>query len=121
MQRSNNQMTLGELIDELRYLPPSYDIYLSSPHAYRDYYCDVAFKPRCVTVRKAYFEAMSADGETFTGYKGGDFTMTSTTPVWSAFEGCSGHAIIGLKVDDENECIDLVLEEPQDTDELSVW
>jgi hypothetical protein len=43
-----------------------------------------------------------AIGKTFTGYKGGDYTMSKNTPVWLAEYGCSSFKIDDKKLDREN-------------------
>lgn len=50
----------------------------------------------------AFIEMLQgADGETFTGYKGGDFTMSRHTPVWVANYGNSGNTAVIDVVDDK--------------------
>lgn len=46
-----------------------------------------------------------ADGKTFEGYKGGDFTMSRHTPVWVANYGNSGNTAVVDVVDAEYEVI----------------
>jgi hypothetical protein len=68
-----------------------------SPHSYRGYYSDLAFSAGHKRTAGAWLrELESCLGSTFTGYKGGDFTMREDTPLWAAFYGCCGRAIIDL-------------------------
>jgi hypothetical protein len=101
-QRSETQMTLGKLIDRLSQLDPAMGIDgLCEPHSYRGYYSDLAFE-RCNDKRTvADVLAMAKDcmGETFQGYKGGNFDMTMSTPVWVADYGSCGMKI--MSVDDK--------------------
>lgn len=55
----------------------------SEPHSYRGEHEEVAFELRChVTVRAMLAAAYSAMGQTFEGWKGGEYTMEDSTPVW---------------------------------------
>lgn len=64
--------------------------------SYRGYYSDLAIgfdnDYRRPDVKNEEFRQELRDciGQTFTGYKGGDFTMTEDTPVWVANNGNSG-------------------------------
>jgi hypothetical protein len=98
-ERAETQMTLGELIDHLKALPPEYTVQeLKEPRSYRGYYSDLAFEhPQgTTTAAKALEVAYSALGETFQGYKGGDSTMDRNTPIWFASYGDCGVKIIAL-------------------------
>ncbi|MER7135333.1 hypothetical protein ABT358_02170 [Streptomyces sp. NPDC000341] len=86
-------MTLDELLTALGKANP--DLVLpngfNSPHSYRGYYDELAFEPASnVTVGSMISAAWSAHGETYTGYKGGEYTMGRHTECWLAFEGSSG-------------------------------
>lgn len=89
-------MTLGELIEFL-------DEYYSdrpvkhgfrNPHSYRGHYDQIAFEP-CLdtTVGDMLEAAQSAIDATFSGWKGGDYTMTLDTTVNIAREGRTGEEI----------------------------
>lgn len=70
-----------------------------SVHSYRGYYDELAIEPGgVVTVAKARVMLEDAVGSTFQGYKGGDYTMTGDTPVWSAPYGSVGVPVIGITV-----------------------
>ncbi|MFC8723688.1 hypothetical protein, partial [Streptomyces bacillaris] len=86
-------MTLDELInalyeqDRALVLPRGFN----TPHSYRGFYDEIAFEPtENVTVGEMLADALSARGETYTGYKGGEYTMTRHTPCWLALQGSSG-------------------------------
>jgi|TARA_B110000977_G_C10598521_1_gene307236 hypothetical protein len=93
-----DQFGLGDLIIRLRELPQDMPILLGHAESYRGYYTDLAFVPLDVprTVKEALEEAEEANGETFTGYKGGDFTMSRRTPVWLSRHGSLGTMIMGI-------------------------
>lgn len=89
-------MTLGELISFLEQRNPELVVRLGfdSAHSYRGYYEQLAFTPaRDVTVGTMLASARNALGETFTGYKGGEFTMHEYTRVWVSERGCTGESI----------------------------
>ena len=80
-------------------------------HSYRGYYRDLAFgfapgigyydevieSIPLKTVSQFLQECREANGKTYTGWKGGDFTMCDTTEVWAAQEGMSSDiAITGI-------------------------
>ena len=61
------------------------------PHSYRGYYEDVAFpRQKNVRIGDMLRHVEDAIGETFTGYKGGEFTMGGHTTCWLAEYGCTG-------------------------------
>lgn len=81
-------------------------------HSYRGYYRDLAFSFApgveyydnviepipSKTVAQFLEECKAANGKTYTGWKGGDFTIGDTTQVWASQEGMSsGLAITGIK------------------------
>lgn len=108
-QRREYHLTLGELVEVLFDLP-DHDIPIefddgSTPgrlHSYRGYYQDLAFSTGATgNVGDVLEDAQDAIGETFTGYKGGDFRMDETTPLWRAESGETGDAIVGLDVQDD--------------------
>lgn len=102
--RSQYHLTLGQLITELAQSAPDAEVTFDSGEpvggcgSYRGYYSDLAFckgdEPR--SVASLLEEARTANGKTFEGYKGGDFTMSDDTPLWFAEYGCLGPAIIGV-------------------------
>lgn len=83
-------MTLGELIAFLEKRDPEQKVPLGfgNPHSYRGYYDELAFEIQAdTTVGEMLEAAREALGTTYTGWKGGDFTMGEYTPVWLAEEG----------------------------------
>ena len=100
-ERSLSQMTLGVLISELEKLPQEKEIEnICSPHSYRGYYSDLALEKQSGTRTVASLvEQLKTEclGQTFTGYKGGDFYMDENTPMWIAEYGSSGQKIMSIK------------------------
>lgn len=89
-------MTLGQLIEKLEKAPQDRVVRFGfgAPMSYRGYYEDVAFEPaENVTVASMLAHARSALGATFTGYKGGEYTMQEYTQTWRAEYGCTGETI----------------------------
>ena len=98
-ERAETQMTLGKLIAALNAMPPDTEIAnLHSPHSYRGYYEDLAFS-HDIGSRHAcdlLAECKAAMGKAFIGYKGGDYVMGETTPIWLAEYGCCGKKLMAL-------------------------
>lgn len=89
-------MTLGELIEHLEREDPDRVVPLGFTHAhsYRGYYGDLAFEPcEHTTVGAMLAEVRGALGQTFTGYKGGEYTMGEYTDVWLAEWGRTGEGL----------------------------
>jgi hypothetical protein len=62
-----------------------------NPHSYRGYYDELAFEPQeNVTVGEMLAACHEADGTTYQGWKGGDYTMGSYSNVYIAHEGSTG-------------------------------
>ena len=77
--------TLGEIIAYLKTLPPDQVVKhgWDDCYSYRGYYEDLAFQQAAnVTVGTMLSVAESALGETFTGYKGGEYRMGASTDCW---------------------------------------
>jgi hypothetical protein len=106
-------MNLGTLIDTLEALPPTYDVKFDDGtiphrfHSWRGVYAELTLgrdrygKPRRMSVQRLLAQAKKADGATFQGYKGGDFTMGRHTPVWA--DDCgeyNSRGILGASVVD---------------------
>ena len=103
--------TLGEVILLLKMQPSSnfvrFDFTSDNPqrlHSYRGYYSDLALGhepvPELVTVGQLLKRFEDADGRTFTGYKGGDFTMHRKTLVWVASYGNTGRMLVDIQSKD---------------------
>lgn len=89
-------VTLGELIEELEKRDPAQVLPLgfAKPHSYRGYYERLAFEPALnVTVGTMLADAHKALGTTFTGYKGGRYTMGPYSNVHLAYYGDCGEEI----------------------------
>jgi len=89
-------MTLGEIIEFLEQQPPEkvVPVGFCNPHSYRGVYEYLAFEPTCgTTVGEMLDEARSALGKTYSGYKGGEYTMDGYTDCWLAEYGCCGETI----------------------------
>jgi hypothetical protein len=101
-ERSQEGLTLGELIDTLQDMPPDTKVSnLTYPHSYRGYYEDLAFEKESGTrlASELLSECKSALHRPFYGYKGGEYGMNMETSVWVAEYGCTGERLIGLGPD----------------------
>ena len=89
-------MTLGELIEFLEKRDPSKVVSFGfwSPHSYRGYYEQLAFEPITdTTVGEMLKAARMALGSTFSGWKGGEYTMHDCTECWIANAGNCGEPL----------------------------
>jgi hypothetical protein len=70
--------------------------------SYRGYYSDLALSKSEAPKTAAEFLAQceAANGATFRGYKGGDYTMGSDTPLWRAEYGDCGDAVVFAELRD---------------------
>jgi len=110
-ERSKYQGTIGALIKDLeavtdKSLPVKSDmgwVPSASVLSYRGYYSDLAIDrggPEC-TAAELLGVLRFALGNTYEGYKGGDYKMTDTTPVWlSSYGECSAIAIMSARQDE---------------------
>lgn len=94
MKYNQDQLTLGELLELLEKQDESRELIFGfkEPHSYRGYYECIAFEPTVGFMHVKTIKRMieKVIGETFTGYKGGDFHMTCSTPVFLSFYGDCG-------------------------------
>lgn len=97
-ERSLEQKTLGALIDNLENIGGEVMIEgLCAPHSYRGYYCDLAFeRGERKTIAETLAMLRGCLGESYEGYKGGDFYMNKGTPIWIADYGCTGVKIMSI-------------------------
>lgn len=112
-ERAKTQMTLGAIIDRLKQFEPEAMIDgIAFPHSYRGYYSDLAFeKIEYQRTAIALLEdCRSVLGMTLQGYKGGDYDMSQSTPVWIASYGSCGTRIIEITDDG----VIVTADEPQD-------
>lgn len=110
---SDEQWTLGRLIDALAKRPVDQEVrfdfgYLAPAglDSYRGYYEDLALSFKDTgrhgehtspTVAALLGDLRGAVGKSFTGYKGGEFTMGRDTAMWVANYGESGGtAVVGV-------------------------
>jgi hypothetical protein len=91
-------VNLGHLIDTFKLHKATAEVVISAPlpiipgslDSYRGYYEQLAIEPEMggdgkkVTVEEFLKRLEEAVGATFTGYKGGEFTMDRDTPIWIA-------------------------------------
>jgi len=108
-KRSETQLTLGALITALKAMPPdSVVANISGAHSYRGYYCDLAFKLTSGTrpAKELLAECRDAMGNVFTGYKGGDYIMSTLTPLWIAEYGHCGLKLMAVHAGGELETED---------------
>ena len=102
--RAESQMTLGQLIEALKDLPPDRLVVgFGRPDSYRGYYCDLSFEPAEAQQGSAELLAICEGcmGRVFQGYKGGDYVMGELTPLWFAEYGETGDRLMGLNIDNE--------------------
>jgi hypothetical protein len=108
--RTVYHLTLGELIDALQSTKDSAQVEIDRGgfpgdfKSYRGYYADLAVDicPDPVSVCEFLAKAEAAVGQTFIGYKGGDFVMDEDTPLWvSPYGIASGMAIVAAEMSDD--------------------
>jgi hypothetical protein len=118
--RSGHEYNLGDFIKDLEKLPKNKAVQIelgvypfefdSWRGSYRELSLDYSKTP--ITVSELLKEAKKAVGKTFEGYKGGDFTMSTHTPIHIAAYGSSRYTYRQK----ENECIKLIgIKELDDT------
>ena len=98
-ERSETQMTLGELIIFFKAMPKDMLIEgLGELDSYRGYYRDLAFEPLegTRTVEDLLKECVNALSKEFEGYKGGEYFMSKTTPLWVAHYGSCGPRLMDV-------------------------
>lgn len=109
--RSEYHLTLGDFIEKLKAVKNKNKLIktdlgdgIGNCMSYRGHYADLSFEPseKICTVEEILPKAEKALGNTYEGYKGGDFTMGEDTPLWSAYYGDTGRAIIGFVETDDS-------------------
>ncbi len=91
-------MTLGEVIEFLEQADQSYiaPIGFGEPRSWRGIYSELAFQPeKNVSVASMLEHAKSALGQTFTGYKGGEYKMHEYTDCYIDTYGSANGDKIG--------------------------
>lgn len=106
LERSRYHVTLGSLIKLISASSPTGNNlvkfekggYPGMPHSYRGYYSDLSFPTNLEPITAPAFLMMLRNtlGNSFEGYKGGEFLMQDDTPLWNASEGCTGEAIMNV-------------------------
>lgn len=83
------QYTLGALVRVLDALGTVEVEALEGPHSYRGYYDELAFQPptRRLPANKVAAIVRDVYGQSFEGWKGGQYTYGDLTPVWIATKG----------------------------------
>lgn len=109
---SAKEYNLGMLINDLEKCDkPKYKIRIEGTNVYPNYfhswrgsYCELALEPTTepITIEELLVQAKEADGKTYTGWKGGEFTMDKFTPIHIAemghsFFGDERAKVIGIK------------------------
>lgn len=118
-ERAQSQMTLGSLIKALEALEPTRLIeMLHDPHSYRGYYSDLAFEPGggTRTVGELLADCRECMGKVFEGYKGGDFQMGASTPIFVAMYSRTGPRLMGIEADADTDPIRIITAEEDDDD-----
>lgn len=98
-ERSETQLTLGQMIDKLKHLhPDTLAVGFGDLNSYRGYYHDLAFEPsdKEKPISTLLAQCQAAMGEIFHGYKGGEYQMGRNTPLWISEYG----SVIGMKLVD---------------------
>lgn len=117
LTRANYHVTLGRLIEEIQQFHPlpnsrvkfSCGGHPGMPHSYRGHYSDLALPQvkEPITIPAFLLLLKAALGNTYEGYKGGEFFMDERTPLWMAEYGCTGGAITGWHMEDNTLVLDV--------------
>lgn len=94
-------MYLNKLINLLYTIPEGtvFEEGFHNAHSYRGSYENLGVEPKSNTTIEQMLSCLEqAVGETYRGYKGGEFTMIGTEDVYLAYKDCTGNKIIGYKV-----------------------
>lgn len=109
-QPAHQGLRLGDIIDALKPVKDDSRVEFdfggfeaSGIDSYRGYYSDLAlsFAEAGLTAGALLKELEDANGSVFTGYKGGDYRMDRSTPVWVANYGRS-HGVAVVAVEDQD-------------------
>lgn len=122
---SSNQLSLGGLIFSFKEYPQDYNVVtlegktLGETISYRGYYNEIAIEPiEADVLHRSVFEVLKtlqeSVGKTFEGYKGGEYTMDESTPIWVASYGCSGKEVIATQVIHEERAVVVLVKQDGD-------
>lgn len=116
--KTSEQLTLGELIMKLETVSPVYEDYDKKQQdkdvafefeylkptglsSWRGSYRELAIEfdgDKEYTVKSFIKELKEAIGKTYQGYKGGDYVMGKTTPLWVAnYSNCGETAVVDIR------------------------
>lgn len=109
-------MILSELKTRLEHIDPAHKIAVNELTSYRGFYHHAALAPEhrkeyMLTVGQLLKEVEYAlkEGNTFEGYKGGNFQFDEFTPIWvSEYGESSGVALIAIEYNDIDDYYQLV-------------
>lgn len=119
---TSSQWTLGQIIGELEKIPQGARIQFSDGRlptyleSWRGVYAELSLVPYngdkwskpLNTVGEVLKECKNAVGRTFQGYKGGDYTMRMSTPVWVSPHGDADNiAVVGIGIFEDNVIIQI--------------
>ena len=112
-------MNLGEMIAALRKFPPDAPfvvdgVGLGGVDSYRGYYEQLALEPSSeqTTVARALRLLEGAVNMVMTGYKGGKYRMTLSTPLWVSHYGeASGLRVVDVALSGHTERVVVVTEQ----------
>jgi len=106
MKKHRNQMDLGELIAALERKDPEANVYFDFAHfrptgdiySYRGYYEDLALEygneKEALTVAELIEAIKPMTNSSVTGYKGGEYDVDESTPVWVALHNEAGNTAV---------------------------
>ena len=110
-ERARYHLTLGGLIKKLKPHKgkgKGLTVALGDPGSYRGYYVDLAFASTETPLDDLLARAERCVGETFEGYKGGDFRMSESTPLWVASYGDCGEALMDVLFEEGEDSAEVV-------------
>lgn len=113
--------TLGDLIDFLEKQNPDAIVEkgFAEPHCDRGSYDELAFSPlEKTTFGEMLKNALSADGATYLGWKGGEFTMRRSTSVLIGNHGECGDEITPITFEFWKRSVKTPAPEPEGKDEI---
>lgn len=111
-ERKLYHLTIGGLIDALEaskvdFVQLDTGGGIGREHSYRGYYSDLSFEPIDEPAKASDVIKLckAAAGSIYEGWKGGEYTMDLDTPLWVAYSGCTGRAMISITDDGQTATI----------------